>query len=97
MTVKQYDMVEFSVEDAPSVAEFWQGEERVRAESFLKAEGEYVVRFMPHRVGEWRYRIGKNEGSVVCVPAEGAHGCVQAEGKAIRARPPRGQPSLPHL
>ena len=58
MNVKQYEMVEFSVGDAPSVAEFWQGEERVRAESFLKAEGEYAVRFMPHRVGEWRYRIG---------------------------------------
>ena len=54
MTVKQYDMVEFSAGNAPSVAEFWQGEERVQTESFLKAEGEYVVRFMPHRVGEWR-------------------------------------------
>ena len=80
MTVKQYDMIEFSVGDAPFCAEFWQDEKRVRAESFLKAESEYAVRFMPDALGEWHYRIGEKEGSFECVPDESVHGRVQAKG-----------------
>ena len=80
MTVKQYDMIEFPVGNAPLCAEFWQDEKRVRAESFLKAKGEYAVRFMPDALGEWHYRIGEKEGSLECVPDEGVHGRVQAKG-----------------
>ena len=80
MTVKQYDFVEFSVGAAPLDAEFWQGGERVRVESFLKAEGEYCVRFMPHLPGAWHYRLGEKEGSFECIPNEGVHGRVRARG-----------------
>lgn len=80
MTVKQYDMIEFSVGNAPLCAEFRLGEKCVRAESFLKAKGDYAVRFMPDALGEWRYRIGEKEGSFGCVPDEGVHGRVQEKG-----------------
>lgn len=80
MTVKQYDLIEFSAGDAPLAAEFFLGDERICPECFLKGEGEYAVRFMPHRPGEWRYRIGEREGSFVCVPDESVHGRVQAKG-----------------
>jgi hypothetical protein len=65
-------------------ARFTQGDQRVEASGFYDGGGTYKVRFMPGRVGEWRYETRSNvpelngkTGSFTCEkPSAGNHGPV---------------------
>ncbi|KAA0993563.1 DUF5060 domain-containing protein [Dyadobacter aurulentus] len=66
-------------------AEFSNGKERVKAAGFYDGNGVYKVRFMPEKVGEWKYKTFSNDkklngktGSFTCVSATGDnHGPVK--------------------
>ncbi len=61
-------------------AEFTCGEETKTVKGFYDGEGNYAVRFLPEKPGEyvWRVRGEVNgEGKETCAPARGAHGPVR--------------------
>lgn len=66
-------------------ATFTQGDRRVKVRGFYDGEGVYKVRFMPDRLGEWRYRTESNRAPLdgqcgafeCCAPSGGNHGPVR--------------------
>jgi hypothetical protein len=71
--------------DVTLSARFTSGDRRVEVRGFYDGEGVYKVRFMPDRLGEWRYETVSNRpplngqmGTVRCVePSAGNHGPVR--------------------
>ncbi|MEY3000824.1 MAG: hypothetical protein RL648_1038, partial [Verrucomicrobiota bacterium] len=93
-TVEQWGVFEISLEGPetgnPFVevqfgARFTDGHGSVAVRGFYDGEGVYRVRFMPPRVGQWRYvtesnrwELTNHQGSVdVVVPGPGNHGKVK--------------------
>ncbi len=67
---------------------FTNGDRTVEADGFYDGDGMYRIRFMPDRLGVWKYRTKSNQpalegktGEFACVkPAAGNHGPVQVRG-----------------
>ena len=88
--MKQYEMFEL-VYAGPELSDSWAqidltaefscGNERKTVRGFYDGEGRYIVRFLPERTGEWRWKIRgavSAEGTETCEPAENRHGPVRA-------------------
>ncbi|MDR6808570.1 hypothetical protein J2Y45_005782 [Dyadobacter sp. BE34] len=66
-------------------AEFSNGTEKIKVDGFYDGNGQYKVRFMPQKVGEWKYRtisssksLNGKTGAFSCIePGKDNHGPVQ--------------------
>ena len=90
-SVGQWEIFEWSKRvpaggpDARTSAVFTHASETLRVDGFFDGQGNWRVRFMPHLVGEWRYRIHStlteldgSRGSFTCEPPDpGVHGPVR--------------------
>lgn len=64
-------------------AAFTCGGETKTVRGFYDGDGQYAVRFMPEKPGEYDWKISgavNAEGKETCLPAEGKHGAVRAVG-----------------
>ena len=62
-------------------AVFTCGDETTAVRGFYDGNGQYAVRFLPSRAGEYRWKVTgflSAEGKAVCEPARDAHGLVRA-------------------
>ncbi len=73
--IELYDFIEFKYKAKMQIfGEFFDGEKTKVINGFKISDKEYVVRFMPDKVGEWEYRIFggiKDSGSFECVKNSG--------------------------
>jgi len=71
--------------DVTLSAEFSSGTDKVKVDGFYDGAGNYKLRFMPEKIGEWKYKTTSNNktlngktGSLSCVSATGSnHGPVR--------------------
>ncbi|MET7257567.1 DUF5060 domain-containing protein [Dyadobacter fermentans] len=71
--------------DVSLSAEFSNGTEKIKVDGFYDGNGQYKVRFMPQKIGEWKYKtisssksLNGKTGAFSCVePGKDNHGSVQ--------------------
>jgi len=71
--------------DTSLSADFTNGKEKVKVDGFYDGNGQYKLRFMPEKTGEWHFKTTSNnrslhgkEGKFICVEASGDnHGPVK--------------------